>query len=212
VEFAIDRAQFLLTACHGTAEPRRMDAPAEAEIVDPVGTHGVDSLAGEVRLRPAADPVGVGRLCRGGPRDRGWCTSARRTRPGDGHRREQVTAVWPPTGIGPRAALSGTPLLPGSLLGAFSPMRRRASRSDGLRHGPRQTAEAMVGGWLLRRAASPPRSGRLRDVLHSCPRGVRQHDRERTTGVLSLCAEAVQPGRCRMLWPVWWIGDRWGPS
>src|SRR5438093_4404531 len=86
-EFPVHRAQILLNACHGTTDPRRMDSPPEAEIVDPVGTHGMDSLAGEVRLRPAADPVGVGRLCRGGPRDRGGVLRRGEARPGDGHGR-----------------------------------------------------------------------------------------------------------------------------
>src|SRR5439155_26577483 len=100
---------FLLNECHGTTDPRRMDFPAEAQIVDPVGTHGMGSLAGEVRLSPAADTVGVGRLYRGRPRDRGGVLRRGEARPGDGHGRRAGDGRLATDRDRARAALADTP-------------------------------------------------------------------------------------------------------
>ena len=81
---------------------------------------------------------------------------------------EQVTAVWPPTGIALAALLLfGYRAWPGIAIGAFlanattnAPLATAAGIALG------NTLEALVGAWLLRRLVQfDPALGRVKDVL-----------------------------------------------
>ena len=126
---------------------------------------------------------------------------------------EQVTAVWPPTGIALALLLLAPRCWPGVLLGAFlanATAREPVWTACAIALG--NTAEAMVGAWLLRRAAFTASLGRLTDVLRLIVLAAFGSTIvSATTGVLSLCAGGVQPwAMFGMLWPVWWIGDAMG--
>src|SRR5262245_21268189 len=81
---------------------------------------------------------------------------------------EQVTAVWPPTGIALAALLLfGYRLWPGIALGAFlanATANEPLGTAAGIALG--NTLEALLGAWLLRRLAQfDPALGRVKDVL-----------------------------------------------
>jgi signal transduction histidine kinase/ActR/RegA family two-component response regulator len=126
---------------------------------------------------------------------------------------EQVSAVWPPTGIALALALLAPRCWPGITLGAFlahATAREPVWTAGAIAMG--NTAEALVGAWLLRRAAFNASLGRLTDVLRLIILAAFGSTIvSATTGVLSLCGGGVQSwatfGR---LWPVWWIGDAMG--
>jgi len=126
---------------------------------------------------------------------------------------EQVTAVWPPTGIALAAVLLlGTGIWPGIALGAFvANVTSHANvAAAGIATG--NTLEALVGAWLLRQVGFAPSLTRLRDALALIvlAAGVSTVV-SATIGVTSLCLAGVQPcGAFASLWSVWWFGDAMG--
>ncbi|HJQ83982.1 MAG TPA: MASE1 domain-containing protein [Candidatus Binatia bacterium] len=125
---------------------------------------------------------------------------------------EQVTLVWPPTGI----ALVAMLLLgrrwtaPGIALGAFlanattnEPLLTAAGIAAG------NTLEALVGVWLLELVEFRPALDRLRDVLALMLLAAAFSTTvSATIGVASLCLGGVQPWSAfGSLWGVWWVGD-----
>ena len=128
---------------------------------------------------------------------------------------EQVTAVWPPTGIALAALLVfGYRAWPGIALGAFlanatttAPLATAVGISLG------NTLEALVGAWLLRHLAMfDPALGRVKDVLSLVvlAAGVSTMV-SATIGATSLCLGGVKPWTAYpVLWSVWWLGDAMG--
>ncbi len=127
---------------------------------------------------------------------------------------EQVTAVWPPTGIALAAVvLLGPGIWPGIALGALlanlhadAPVAVAAGIAAG------NTLEALVGGWLLRRARLQPALERIVDVAALALLAASASTLvSATIGVTSLCAGGLQPwSQFGALWSVWWIGDALG--
>jgi PAS domain S-box-containing protein len=128
---------------------------------------------------------------------------------------EQVSAIWPPTGIALAAVLLyGYWSLPGIALGALL--------ANVTAHEPLWTAcaiaignmlEAFSAAWLLRTVAGfDPALGRLRDVLALVFLAAGLSTAvSATIGVTSLCLGHVQPWRdFASLWGVWWLGDAVG--
>jgi PAS domain S-box-containing protein len=128
---------------------------------------------------------------------------------------EQVSAVWPPTGIALAAVLLlGYRAWPGIALGAFLAnvtAHEPVGTACGIAAG--NTLEALTGAWLLRRwAGFDPSLERLRDVLDliTLAAGV-STTVSATIGVASLCLGGVQPWSAYGdLWRVWWLGDATG--
>jgi PAS domain S-box-containing protein len=128
---------------------------------------------------------------------------------------EQVTAVWPPTGIALAALLLfGYRAWPGIALGAFlanattnAPLATVAGNALG------NTLEALVGAWLLRRLVRfDPALGRVKDVLSLVvlAAGVSTMV-SATIGATSLCLGGVKAWTAYpTLWSVWWLGDAMG--
>ncbi|HXT22833.1 MAG TPA: MASE1 domain-containing protein, partial [Thermoanaerobaculia bacterium] len=128
---------------------------------------------------------------------------------------EQVSPVWPATGIAVAAVLLlGPRVWPGIALGAFlanatadEPLLVAAGIAAG------NTLEALVAGWLLQRG----RRFRLgldgmADALAlvGLAAGVSTAVAA-TVGVTSLCAGGLEPwSRFGALWGVWWLGDAMG--
>jgi diguanylate cyclase (GGDEF)-like protein/PAS domain S-box-containing protein len=128
---------------------------------------------------------------------------------------EQVTLVWPATGLALAAVLLvGRDVWPGIWLGALSAnllAHESLLVSAGVATG--NTLEALTAAWLLRRFAGLEGSmegfkpalglvlfGALLSTAVSA-----------TIGVTSLCAGGVQPwGDYRSLWYTWWLGDAMG--
>ncbi len=127
---------------------------------------------------------------------------------------EQVTAVWPPTGIALAAVvLAGPRIWPGIALGAFvansyaaAPLAVAAGIAVG------NTLEALVGGALLRRAGFHPGLERMRDVAALVVLAAGASTTvSATIGATSLCLGGLQPwSQLPTLWSVWWIGDALG--
>lgn len=127
---------------------------------------------------------------------------------------EQVTVVWPPTGLAIAALLLlGPRLWPAITLGAFAanlvahaPLAPAAGIALG------NTLEAVVAAWVLRRIGFRPALDRLRDAvaLIALAAGLSTM-LSATIGVASLCAGGMQPwARFASLWRVWWLGDASG--
>jgi PAS domain S-box-containing protein len=128
---------------------------------------------------------------------------------------EQVTAVWPTTGIALAAlVLFGYRLWPGIALGAFlanatanAPLATVASIAVG------NTLEALVGAWLLRRLVQfDPALGRVKDVLSLVGLAAGLSTMvSATIGATSLCLGGVKPWTSYpTMWGVWWLGDAMG--
>lgn len=127
---------------------------------------------------------------------------------------EQVTAVWPPTGIALAAVLLlGPRVWPGIALGALTinaatnePLATAAGIAVG------NTLEALFGAWLFRRLAPDGASlDRLRAVSALVLVALLSTTVSATLGVLSLGAGGVVPwGRAGATWSVWWLGDALG--
>lgn len=128
---------------------------------------------------------------------------------------EQVSAVWPPTGVALAALLVfGRRLWPGIWLGAFvanATAHEPIAVAFGIAAG--NTLEAIVGSWLLNRYVAFDRAlERLRDVLGliilaACA----STTISATIGVVSLCAGGVHPwSQFGSLWSIWWLGDAMG--
>jgi PAS domain S-box-containing protein len=128
---------------------------------------------------------------------------------------EQVTAVWPPTGIALAAVLLfGYRVWPGIALGAFlanATAHEPLVTACGIAVG--NTLEALAGVWLIRRLVGFRNSvERLIDALALvvlaavCSTMV-----SATIGVTSLCLGGVQPWTAYgSLWWLWWLGDAAG--
>jgi PAS domain S-box-containing protein len=125
---------------------------------------------------------------------------------------EQVTVVWPPTGISLAALiLFGHRLWPGVAIGAFlanlsasTPIGTAAGIAVG------NTLEALLGTWLLRRVVGFDNAlERTKDVfgLVLLAAGLSTMV-SATIGVTSLCLGGVKPWSAYAeLWKVWWLGD-----
>jgi len=128
---------------------------------------------------------------------------------------EQVTAVWPPTGIALAAlVLFGNRLWPGIALGAFLAnltAHEPLASACGIALG--NTLEAVLGAYLLRRFVEfRPSLARIKDVfgLIGLAAGLSPIV-SATIGVTSLCLGGVQPwDRYGSIWWVWWQGDAMG--
>jgi PAS domain S-box-containing protein len=128
---------------------------------------------------------------------------------------EQVTAVWPPTGIALAALLLlGYRAWPGIALGAFlvnATTNAPVATAAGIALG--NTLEALVGAWLLRRLVRfDPALGRVKDVLSLVvlAAGVSTLV-SATIGATSLCLGGVKPWMAYpTVWSVWWLGDAMG--
>jgi PAS domain S-box-containing protein len=128
---------------------------------------------------------------------------------------EQVTAVWPPTGIALAALLLfGSRAWPGIALGAFlanatanAPLGAAAVIALG------NTLEALLGAWLLRRLVGFDKAlERVHDVLGLVvlAAGVSTMV-SATVGATSLCLGGLMPWTAYpALWSVWWLGDAMG--
>jgi PAS domain S-box-containing protein len=127
---------------------------------------------------------------------------------------EQVTAVWPPTGIALGAVLlAGPRILPGvglgallANLGAGEPVGTALGIAAG------NTLEALVGAGLLRRAGVARGLERVEDVLRLLLLAAPIASAVAALiGVVSLCAGGVQPwSSFARLFGVWWLGDAMG--
>ena len=127
---------------------------------------------------------------------------------------EQVTPVWPPTGISLAAILLlGYRVWPGITLGAFFAnitANEPLAAASGIAVG--NTLEALAAAGLLNRLVQfDPRFGRMTDAIGfviavgiGC--GVAA-----TIGAMSLCLAGLKPwGWFGSLWWVWWLGDATG--
>ena len=127
---------------------------------------------------------------------------------------EQVTPVWPPTGIALAALLVfGHRVWPGIFAGAFLANATAAeplATAAGIALG--NTLEAVVAAGLLRAVGFRPSLERLRDVLALAVFAAALSPViAATIGVVSLAAGGVQPWSAfRSLWWVWWVGDAMG--
>ncbi|MEX0700607.1 MAG: MASE1 domain-containing protein [Planctomycetales bacterium] len=128
---------------------------------------------------------------------------------------EQVTAVWPPTGLSLAAVvLLGFRVWPGVALGAFlanATAGEPVLTACGIAAG--NTLEAVCGAWLLRRLVGfQPSLTRLKDALGLVvPAALVSTMVSATIGATSLCLGGVQPwARFDALWRLWWLGDAVG--
>jgi integral membrane sensor domain MASE1 len=128
---------------------------------------------------------------------------------------EQVTVIWAPSGIALAAILLlGRRVWPAIWIGAFAanattqePVLVAAAIATG------NTLEALLGRWLLRRAAGfDLRLARLRDVGALIGLGAGASPLVAATiGAASLCIGGVQPWSAfAALWNTWWTGDAIG--
>jgi PAS domain S-box-containing protein len=127
---------------------------------------------------------------------------------------EQVTTVWPPTGIALAAVLLlGPRVWPGIAVGALlanatadEPLWTACAIATG------NTLEALTGAWLLRRVGFRSSFERSQDVLALVVLGVLGSTMvSATIGVVSLCVGGVQPwADFGSLWLTWWLGDALG--
>ncbi|HYV56899.1 MAG TPA: MASE1 domain-containing protein [Candidatus Nitrosopolaris sp.] len=127
---------------------------------------------------------------------------------------EQVTTVWPPTGIALAAILVlGPAVWPAIALGAFlANVTAHESLVTAVAIATGNTLEVVVGGWFLRRLGFRSSIERLRDVLGLMvfAAGISTMV-SATIGVASLCLSDAQPwGAFARLWSDWWIGDAMG--
>jgi signal transduction histidine kinase len=125
---------------------------------------------------------------------------------------EQVSAVWPPTGIALAVLLCyGHRLWPGIFLGAFlANLSANAPPVVALAIATGNTLEALAGVWMLRRIPGfNPNLHRLRDALGLAFFAAGGSPViAATIGSLSLCLGRLQPwSMLPDLWSVWWLGD-----
>jgi len=126
---------------------------------------------------------------------------------------DNVTAVWPPTGIALAAlVLWGRGLWPGVLVGAFLanvttdvPVYTAAGIAIG------NTLEAVVGAWLLDRFHFRPTMLRLRDIFLLLVLGAAVSTAvSATIGVASLSVGDSLSDNALTTWRLWWLGDMGG--
>ena len=128
---------------------------------------------------------------------------------------EQVTTVWPPTGIAIAAIVLLGPrwTCPGIALGAFVAnvtAREPVLTAAGIAAG--NTLEAFTAAWLLERVGFRPQLTRLRDALALVTLAAAVSAMlSATIGVASLCIGGVQPwSSFGTHWWTWWVGDALG--
>ena len=127
---------------------------------------------------------------------------------------EQVTVVWPPSGIALAALLVlGFPAGPGVWLGALAAnILAHEGVGTALAIATGNTLEAVAGAWLLRRVRFHEGVDRIWDVmgLLGLAAGLSTMVAA-TVGATSLCLSGIQPwGAFGSLWFVWWLGDAMG--
>lgn len=127
-------------------------------------------------------------------------------------RAEQVTPVWPPTGIALAAVvLFGYRVWPGIAIGAFAiNFLKNEPLGTALGITAGNTLEALVAAWLLHGVvAFRPSLARLRDVLGLIIIAAAGSTMvSATIGVTSLCLGGVhQWSEFGNLWRIWWQGD-----
>jgi PAS domain S-box-containing protein len=129
---------------------------------------------------------------------------------------EQVTVVWPPTGIALAAVLLlGYRVWPGIALGAFLANLFTPDETIGTAAGIAvgNTLEALLGAWLLLRVVGFSASlERLKDALGLVGlAAVLSTALCATIGVAILCLAGVQSwARFGSIWLGWWLGDASG--
>jgi two-component system CheB/CheR fusion protein len=128
---------------------------------------------------------------------------------------EQVTVVWPPTGIALSAVLLlGYRIWPAITLGAFlANLTANAPPATSLGIATGNTLEALVGAYLLNRLLEfHPSLDRFRDIFGLIFFGaIVSTTVSSTIGVTSLCLTGMQPWeRFGSLWSVWFLGDGMG--
>jgi two-component system CheB/CheR fusion protein len=126
---------------------------------------------------------------------------------------EQVSPVWPPTGIALAALLVlGTHAWPGVMLGAFlANVTTSAPVATALGVATGNTLETLGAAMALRRLGLRPTLERLRDVLALVVTAIATPVASATIGIASLCLSGIQPwGAFGKLWWVWWLGDAMG--
>ena len=128
---------------------------------------------------------------------------------------EQVTLVWPPSGLALAALLLlGTDVWPGIFLGALvANITTHEPAAAALCVAAGNTLEAVSAAWLIRRYVGLPISRSwLRCMLGVFVFGALASTTiAATIGVTSLCAAGVQPWRSfGTLWWTWWLGDATG--
>ncbi len=128
---------------------------------------------------------------------------------------EQVTVVWPPTGIALAAILLfGYRVWPGIALGALLTnytADEPFATACGIALG--NTMEALAGAWMLHHFTEfDNRISRLRDVMALVfLSAIMSAMISATIGVTSLCLGGVQPWTAyKFLWSLWWLGDAGG--
>jgi len=127
---------------------------------------------------------------------------------------EQVTVVWPPTGIALAALLFfGYRAWPGIALGAFltnATAHEPVFSALGIATG--NTLEALIGAYLCKRAGFNNSLARVKDVLILVIFSALSSTMVSSTiGVTSLTLSHVQAWSAyRPLWLVWWLGDATG--
>jgi PAS domain S-box-containing protein len=127
---------------------------------------------------------------------------------------DQVTLVWPPSGIALACILRlGFGIWPGIALGAFvanATANEPLGTALGIAIG--NTLEGLLGAWLLGRAGFNPRMEKLNDVLGLVAVAVILSPIvAATVGVASLVLGGVAPwSSAGLLWRVWWMGDAMG--
>ncbi len=126
---------------------------------------------------------------------------------------EQVSAVWPPTGLALAATLRlGRRALPGIWIGALLANATSAEplgAAAGIALG--NMLEALAGAELLRWAGFDGRLARTRDVAALLGVAAAVPVVSASIGIASLVLGGVQPAaRLAVLWMVWWLGDALG--
>jgi diguanylate cyclase (GGDEF)-like protein/PAS domain S-box-containing protein len=127
---------------------------------------------------------------------------------------DQVTAVWPPSGIALAAAfLWGYRVWPGLMLGAFvANVWTGAPLLSDLGIAAGNTAEGLVGAALLRRSGFRPSLARVRDVVSLAVLAAGLSTMvSATVGTASLwLGDVISSGHLLSVWRAWWLGDAGG--
>lgn len=124
---------------------------------------------------------------------------------------EQVTAVWPPTGISLAALLLlGIRYWPGVALGALLVnLLSHVPPAGALGMAFGNTLEAVLGWYLLQRTGFSPSLERLPDVFKLLAFGAALSTPvSATVGTASLCITGITPWSAYSnTWLTWWVGD-----
>ena len=122
-----------------------------------------------------------------------------------------ASPVWPPAGIALAAALLfGRSVWPAIFVGAFVVNATTAgSIASSLGIAVGNTAEALVGAWLVERYANGRRAfERTSDIFRFAASTTVASTIAATVGVVSLASTGFAPwGRFGSIWLTWWLGD-----